>query len=499
MTVFLSYSSRDRDAVRNLVQDLSDADEQVWMDRRLAGGDAWWRAILEQIRGCDVFIFALSQHSIESKPCQAELQYAQALDLPVLPVQVGPVDSMQLNPLATVQTVDYRAPTPSTAMRLLSALNRARAQRQPLPEPLPEEPSVPFEYLIRLYTTISNPEYLSPRDQAVLVAQLQVGLREDGQHEAARNDIVTLLRKLHDREDITHRTLMEVDAILASIDAESRPRPPMDTETVAQAEQPPSPPRSTLIDDHVRPTQPPAPDAARQRPAYLTVDAPQHHPPSWPPVPQSGPAGQPGAWPGQYPPPNQPAAPPIPTGVGGISRRTTIALIGGAVALVAVIVAVVGISALSKHGPSESSPAPSSFPTSSSSPTFSSSPTSSSSSSSPTMSGHYIRTETNPRNGMNSDDDWYFTPCGDGCASVALSPGGPTYGRSQLVNGQWTMDATDNQSCTDGSTVSDVNTVHYTWDPDTLAGTVQVTQKFAVCGDSAPQSFTNNVQLRQKA
>lgn len=230
VTVFVSYSSRDSDAVKSLTQDLQDADEQVWMDQRLAGGEAWWRAILEQVRGCDVFIFALSQNSIESKPCQAELQYAQALDLPVLPVQVGPVDSMSLNPLATVQAIDYRHPTPSIAMRLSGALHRERAQRQPLPEPLPPEPPVPFEYLVRLYTTISNPAYLTPPDQAAVVAQLQLGLREDGQHEAARNDIVTLLRKLHDREDVTYRTRTEVEAILTSVGAEPGPQPPVGTD-----------------------------------------------------------------------------------------------------------------------------------------------------------------------------------------------------------------------------------------------------------------------------
>jgi serine/threonine protein kinase len=243
MTVFVSYSSRDRDAVKNLTQDLQDAEEQVWMDQRLAGGDAWWRAILEQIRGCDVFIFALSQNSIQSKPCQAELHYAQALGLPILPVQVGPVDSMQLNPLATVQTINYSTPTPSTAMRLISALNRKRAQRQPLPSPLPDEPEVPFEYLIRLYAIVADPDQLSPRDQAALVAQLQVGLREDGDHDAARNDIVTLLTKLRDREDVTYRTRTDVEAILASIDSQSatplpsvaNPAPPTSaTEPAAQ-------------------------------------------------------------------------------------------------------------------------------------------------------------------------------------------------------------------------------------------------------------------------
>jgi serine/threonine kinase PknH len=237
MTVFVSYSSRDRDAVKSLTQDLQDADEQVWMDQRLAGGEAWWRAILEQIRGCDVFIFALSQNSIESRPCQAELQYVQALELPILPVQVGPVDSMSLNPLATVQAIDYRHQTPNTGIRLIAALHRERARRQPLPSPLPEEPQVPFEYLIRLYTTISNPDYLSPRDQAALVAQLQVGLGEDGQHEAAHNDIVMLLTKLHDREDATHRTRTDVEAILASIGAQSPPQPSIGTENITPVEE----------------------------------------------------------------------------------------------------------------------------------------------------------------------------------------------------------------------------------------------------------------------
>jgi hypothetical protein len=43
---------------------------------------------------------------------------------------------------------------------------------------------------------------------------------------------------------------------------------------------------------------------------------------------------------------------------------------------------------------------------------------------SPTMSGHYIKTETNPDTGKSSDEDLYFTSCGDGCASVAHTPGG---------------------------------------------------------------------------
>jgi hypothetical protein len=51
MRMFVSYSSRDRNVVKSLTQDLQDADEQVWLDQRLGGGDAWWQTILERVRG----------------------------------------------------------------------------------------------------------------------------------------------------------------------------------------------------------------------------------------------------------------------------------------------------------------------------------------------------------------------------------------------------------------------------------------------------------------
>ncbi len=59
--------------------------------------------------------------------------------------------------------------------------------------------------------------------------------------------------------------------------------------------------------------------------------------------------------PAKPPPPPQPA-PPTPARAGGIGRRTTIALVAGAIALIAVIAAVIGIPALVKHEPSHPSP-----------------------------------------------------------------------------------------------------------------------------------------------
>ena len=115
----------------------------------------------------------------------------------------------------------------------------------------------------------------------------------------------------------------------------------------------------------------------------------------------------------------------------------------------------------------------------------------------PTMSGHYIRTETEPQTGQSVTDDWYATPCGDGCASLANTPGGPALSQAWLVIGQWTMDTVDDTLCSDNSRVPDAIAAHYAWDPNTLAGTIQNTDNVSACGDPVGFKWTNTLQLRQ--
>jgi hypothetical protein len=118
----------------------------------------------------------------------------------------------------------------------------------------------------------------------------------------------------------------------------------------------------------------------------------------------------------------------------------------------------------------------------------------------PTMSGHYIRTETNPQTGNSTTDDWYITPCGDGCALVAIRPDAPAPSQARLVNGQWTLDsAVHTLICPDGTVSPNAVSAHYTWDPNTLAGTVQLIAQGQACGIPAGYQSTNDVQLRQAA
>lgn len=157
-------------------------------------------------------------HLLESKPCQAELRYAKALQRPILPVRIGPVDSMRANPLAALQVIDYQNPSVDSGIQLVTAVHALAAQQQPLPSPLPDEPPVPFAYLMRLSSTLSEQD-LDPRQQTHLLTELKSGLEEDGDDPTARNDIARLLRMLRDRGDVTYRTRSEIDNVLASVDA----------------------------------------------------------------------------------------------------------------------------------------------------------------------------------------------------------------------------------------------------------------------------------------
>ena len=218
MALFISYSSRDRSTVDALTTAFRRGQQQVWFDQELGGGDSWWNKILEQIRSCEIFVVALSNNWLQSKPSLSELRYAQALNRPILPVRIGDVDSMRVNPLAALQIIDYREPTVDAGIQLVTAVHALRGKPVPLPDPLPEEPPVPFGYITRLGNQMAEKE-LSPQLQLQLLVELRSGFDEDGDDPSARSDIAQLLRMLRLRHDVTYRTRTEIDNVLAEIEA----------------------------------------------------------------------------------------------------------------------------------------------------------------------------------------------------------------------------------------------------------------------------------------
>ena len=43
-----------------VADDIRTLGHAVWLDQELSGGQSWWDQILEQVRACDVFVFALA-------------------------------------------------------------------------------------------------------------------------------------------------------------------------------------------------------------------------------------------------------------------------------------------------------------------------------------------------------------------------------------------------------------------------------------------------------
>src|ERR1700754_408551 len=203
MKVFISYSRDDEAAVISLVNDLQQARVGIWLDKHLGGGQAWWSEILDEIRSATVFLFAISDKSLKSTPCRNELEYAQALGLPVLPVQIGEVASYRIGEIFTLHAIDYREPTAATGLALMQSLRDSADQFDGLPDPMPEPPPIPYEYLHRLGAAIRGRKTLHLDAQRQIVLELRFALREEDEP-SAREETRTLLEELRGRKDVLY-------------------------------------------------------------------------------------------------------------------------------------------------------------------------------------------------------------------------------------------------------------------------------------------------------
>lgn len=87
---FLSYKRSDRKFCEILAERIDQrfGNKSVWYDRDISGGLSWWKKILSQIEHCKVFIFLVSEESLQSDYCRAELREAFRLKKPVVPIKI---------------------------------------------------------------------------------------------------------------------------------------------------------------------------------------------------------------------------------------------------------------------------------------------------------------------------------------------------------------------------------------------------------------------------
>lgn len=214
MAVFISYTQPDVDVVRILRTDLERVNRSVWLDHQISGGQDWWQEIIQQIQSAEVFLFALSNDSWQSRPCRIELDYAEQLKIPVVPVQVGPLDNSMIK-IAQRQIIDYRTRSPDAVIELIRVVTDLLTQPRRLPDPLPPPPEMPFEYLYRLEGRIRNVHTIPPEDQERAIAELRHKLKTEDDADV-RTRILMLLEALRRREDVlTVHNAGEIDEILS--------------------------------------------------------------------------------------------------------------------------------------------------------------------------------------------------------------------------------------------------------------------------------------------
>jgi hypothetical protein len=213
MNIFVSYSSHNRAAVKALVADLVSLNHDAWYDQELSGGQVWWDTILDRIRACDLFLFAMSTYALKSNPCKLEYTYAYELGKPILPVLLSDDVHISLVPviLQERQFVNYINQDKAALLALNDAI-RNTPPAPALPPSLPEPPGIPISPLAALQEEIEKPG-LSYDEQVFLFHQVK-GYMDDPDFRA---DALQLLQELEQHPSLLAAVFKEINTYLAAV------------------------------------------------------------------------------------------------------------------------------------------------------------------------------------------------------------------------------------------------------------------------------------------
>lgn len=172
--IFLSYTGKDRNKVKELYQKLVDAGFKPWMDTvDLLAGEDWRQAIIKAIRRAPLFLACVSKNSVNKRGI-IQLEIKEALDvwrekldddIYLVPVKLEPCDVP--NALAKFHWVD-----------------------------LFEDQG--FERLTKTITTVIKPLSIAQKDLKILQETLfstATTFYEQGEFDSARNQLEQLLQR----------------------------------------------------------------------------------------------------------------------------------------------------------------------------------------------------------------------------------------------------------------------------------------------------------------
>ena len=109
--IFISYSSKDREFVNKLAEDLELRGIDVWIDQGeiVAGEKTWPQQIVEAIKSCSVFFIILSPNSFSSKEVNRELNLAVSNQKPIIPIyyECEEIPNSMAYQLSVLQQLDF--------------------------------------------------------------------------------------------------------------------------------------------------------------------------------------------------------------------------------------------------------------------------------------------------------------------------------------------------------------------------------------------------------
>lgn len=88
--IFVSYSHKDSDKVFELISVLQ-KEYNVWFDEGIRFGREWDEEIVDKVDGCTLFIYAITNNSLESKNCKDEIAYAKDSNIPFLNILIDDI------------------------------------------------------------------------------------------------------------------------------------------------------------------------------------------------------------------------------------------------------------------------------------------------------------------------------------------------------------------------------------------------------------------------
>ncbi len=150
--IFVSYSRDDKAWTYEFAKAVTDRlGYSVFVDyKSLHIGTNWWRTICEHIRTCDYVLFIMSPMSIESIYCTAEIEYALALNKPILPIMLKscPVPTkLSEKQVQYLAINDNNMPIEQILIELQKGLSDIRELiydgEYQAPDPLPNPPDEP--------------------------------------------------------------------------------------------------------------------------------------------------------------------------------------------------------------------------------------------------------------------------------------------------------------------------------------------------------------------